>query len=110
MLNLTNLRHLLLQVLTPGGIHTATLLTPEGQLVSFASDPPRSKDELRVIVGLSSEIWQETREQGIGMADSEVRGICICAHNGVPIKHLCIARTPACASCRGSAEVAGRRR
>jgi len=72
MLNLMNLRLLLSQVLSPSGVQTAALFTPEGQLVSYASDNPRSKDEIRVIIGLSSEIWQETRDQKIGMADSEL--------------------------------------
>ncbi|PSS29705.1 hypothetical protein PHLCEN_2v2853 [Hermanssonia centrifuga] len=72
MLNLTNLRTLLLQVLSLPALHTAILFTPEGQLVSFASDSSRSKDEIRVVVGLSGEIWQETKEQGIGMVDSEL--------------------------------------
>lgn len=72
MLNLSNLRILLSQVLTPVALHTAVLFTPSGQLVSFASNPVRSKDEVRVIVGLGSEVWQETKEQGIGMVDSEI--------------------------------------
>lgn len=72
MLNLTNLRVLLAQALSPSAIHSAVLFTPEGQLVSFVSDPPRSKDEIRVIVGLGGEIWQETKEHGLGMVDSEV--------------------------------------
>lgn len=73
MLNLSNLRRLLLQVLSLPALHTAVLFTPEGHLVSFASDPSRSKDDVRVLVGVSSEIWRETREQGIAMVDSEVR-------------------------------------
>ena len=31
-----------------------------------------SKDQLRVLVGLASEIWYETSDDGIGMAESEV--------------------------------------
>jgi hypothetical protein len=73
MLNLTNLRVLLSQILSPAVLHTAVLFTPEGQLVSFASDPPRSKDEIRVAIGLSVETWRETKRHGIGMVDSEVR-------------------------------------
>ena len=72
MLNLTNLRVLLTQILSPSTLHTAVLFTPEGQLVSFVADPPRSKDEIRVIVGLGGEIWQETKDHGVGMVDSEV--------------------------------------
>ncbi|KAI0348119.1 terpenoid synthase [Trametopsis cervina] len=77
MLNLTNLRLLLSQVLSVGGPHTAALFTPEGQLISFASEPQRSKDEIRVLVGLSGEVWQETRDQRIGMADSELGRILV---------------------------------
>ena len=72
MFNLSNLRSLLLQVLSLPSLHTAVLFTPEGQLVSYAADPHKSKDHVRVVVGLSTEIWQETKEQGIGMVDSEV--------------------------------------
>lgn len=72
MLNLANLRSLLLQVLSLPSLHTAVLFTPEGHLVSYASDPTRSKDEVRVVVGLSGDIWQETKEQAIGMVESEV--------------------------------------
>lgn len=78
MLNLTNLRLLLAQALSTGGANTAALFTPEGQLVSFASEPPRPKDEVRVLVGLSSEIWQESRDDGAGMADSEVSDCMRC--------------------------------
>ena len=81
MLNLTNLRLLLAQALSSSGVHTATLFTPEGELVSFASEPPRPKDEVRVLVGLSSERWQESREEGVGMADSEVRNTVRCLSN-----------------------------
>ena len=73
MLNLSNLRSLLLQVLSLPSLHTAVLFTPEGHLVSYASDPSRPKDEVRVVVGLSGDIWQETKEHGIGMVESEVR-------------------------------------
>ena len=34
--------------------------------------PTRSKDDVRLVVGLSSEIWLEVADQGIGMVDSEV--------------------------------------
>ena len=72
MLNLNNLRTLLSQVLLPPALRSAILFTPEGQLVSYASDATTAKDEIRVIVGLSSEIWRETRDLGVGMVDSEV--------------------------------------
>lgn len=71
MLNLSNLRKLLSQVLSPS-LHTAVLFTPEGQLVSYAASPYTSKDEVRVLVGLSGELWQESREDGMGQLDSEV--------------------------------------
>ena len=54
------------------GLHTAVLMTTEGQLVSVACDSCRPKDEIRIVVGLSGEVWQETKEQGVGMVDSEV--------------------------------------
>lgn len=72
MLVLSKLHELLSQVLDLPNLHTAALLTPEGQLVSFAAGPARSKDDVLVLVGLSGEIWQETDEQGVGMAESEV--------------------------------------
>ena len=73
MLLLSTLHTLLSQVLSPPHLHTAALLTPTGELVSFACDPGRPKDEVRIIVGLCGEVWQETRQQGHGMVDSEVR-------------------------------------
>ena len=72
MLVLSTLHNLLSQVLALPHLHTAILLTPAGQLVSVASDPQRPKDEIRVVVGLAGEIWQETKDQGFGMVDSEV--------------------------------------
>jgi hypothetical protein len=73
MLVLSTLHSLLSQIVSPGRLHTAVLLTPTGELVSAASKPQRPKDEVRVIVGLGGEVWRETRDQGIGMVDSEVR-------------------------------------
>lgn len=73
MLVLSTLHSLLSQIVSPGKLHTAVLLTPAGELVSAASNPQRPKDEVRVIVGLGGEVWRETRDQGIGMVDSEVR-------------------------------------
>lgn len=72
MLNLSNLRNLLSQVLALPELHTVALFTPEGQLVSFVADPCRPKDNVRVIVGLGGEVWKETKQQGVGMVDSEV--------------------------------------
>lgn len=78
MLVLSALTKLLAQVLAPPGLHTAVLLTAEGDLVAFASVPPtRVKDDVRVLVGLASEIWAETRADAAAgdasMVDSEVR-------------------------------------
>jgi len=78
MLVLSTLHNLLSQTLSLPDLHTAVLLTTEGQLVSFASHPSRSKDEILVAVGLSGEVWQETREQGYGMVDSEVSTRAFC--------------------------------
>ena len=72
MLMLTRLQALLTQVLAPPHLHTAVLFTPAGELVSFAVEPSRSKDEIRVLVGITGEVWQETWEQGYGMVESDV--------------------------------------
>ncbi|KAH9929718.1 uncharacterized protein B0H18DRAFT_172445 [Fomitopsis serialis] len=77
MLNLSNLRNLLSQVLALPELHTVALFTPEGQLVSFAADPHRPKDNVRVIVGLGGEVWKETRQQDAGMVDTEVRRVVV---------------------------------
>ncbi|RDB29671.1 hypothetical protein Hypma_015967 [Hypsizygus marmoreus] len=77
MLVLSTLHNLLSQVLSLPNLHTAILLTPSGQLVSAASDPRCPKDEIRVIVGLAMEVWQETKEQGFGMVDSELGRILV---------------------------------
>ncbi|KAF9011046.1 hypothetical protein BDQ17DRAFT_1345358 [Cyathus striatus] len=77
MLVLSTLHSILSQVLSLPTLHTAVLLTPAGELVSAACDPSRPKDEIRVIVGLSGEIWQETREGGFGMVDSELGRIAV---------------------------------
>ena len=74
MLLLSSLHNLLHQVLSLPELHTAVLFTPEGQLVSYASDSSKPKDEIRVLVGVSGEVWQETKQHGIGMVDSEVCG------------------------------------
>jgi hypothetical protein len=72
MLVLATLHRLLSQVISSPGLHTAAILTPNGQLVSYACDDSRSKDDVRLVVGLSSEIWLEVADQGVGMVDSEV--------------------------------------
>ncbi|KAJ7269303.1 hypothetical protein B0H12DRAFT_1009438 [Mycena haematopus] len=64
MLVLSRLQASLAQILSPPGLHTAVLLTPAGQLVSYASRAGRTKDEIRVIAGLSGEVWQETWREG----------------------------------------------
>ena len=74
MLNLVNLRTLLSKVLSPPTLHTVALFTPEGELICCETDAYKTKDRVRVIVGLSTEVWQETKEQNdMGMVDSEVR-------------------------------------
>ena len=80
---LSILHSLLSQVLAPPHLHTAILFTTSGELVSASSEPVRPKDEIRIIVGLSGEVWQETREQGYGMVDSEVRSVLhlMCWHH-----------------------------
>ncbi|CAL1694302.1 unnamed protein product [Somion occarium] len=84
MLDLPNLRTVLSQILSPSSLHTAALFTTTGQLVSFISDPPRSKDEVRVLVGLGSEVWQETKEQGFGTVDSELGRVLVTSVDKVP--------------------------
>ena len=72
MLVLSTLTKLLDQVLSENDVHTAILLTPNGELVSFSSSTTRPKDDVRVLVGLSREVWSETRGEEEGMLDSEV--------------------------------------
>lgn len=70
---LSALHDVLAQILSFPSLHTAILLTREGQLVSTAHDPSRSKDEIRVVVGLCSDVWKQAGEKdGIAMLDSEV--------------------------------------
>lgn len=71
MLVLSNIHSLLTQVLALPQLHTIAVFTPAGQLVSYVSDPSRSKDEVLLIVGLSGEVWQGTRDQGYGMMDCD---------------------------------------
>lgn len=72
MLILSRLHNLLSQVLSPPHLHTAILFTPAGELVSVATEPTRSRDEIRILVAVAGEVWQETREQGYGMVESDV--------------------------------------
>ncbi|KIM88723.1 hypothetical protein PILCRDRAFT_813694 [Piloderma croceum F 1598] len=77
VLVLSTLHQLLAQLLALPELHTAILLTPEGQLISVASDISRSKDQARIVAGVSGEVWQETREQGHGMVESELGRIVV---------------------------------
>ncbi|KAH9897916.1 hypothetical protein C8Q73DRAFT_377854 [Cubamyces lactineus] len=77
MLNLANLRTLLSRILSPPELHTVALFTPEGELVSYVSEPSRTKDHVRVLVGLSTETWQEERDQKVGMVDSDMYSCCL---------------------------------
>ncbi|KAG9010312.1 hypothetical protein FRB94_010662 [Tulasnella sp. JGI-2019a] len=59
MLVLSTLSSLLAQLVTPS-LHTAILSTPQGHLVAFACDDiPVSEDRLRILVGLTSELWRD---------------------------------------------------
>ncbi|KAI0081153.1 hypothetical protein K474DRAFT_1588514 [Panus rudis PR-1116 ss-1] len=86
MLDLPNVRSLLTQVLSLPSLHTAALFTPEGHLVSWVADPSKTKDDVRVLVGLSSEIWQETKDQGVGMVDSELGRVLVLPTEDAPSK------------------------
>ncbi|KAF8414680.1 hypothetical protein L210DRAFT_3434146 [Boletus edulis BED1] len=86
MLVLPALHTYLSQLLSPPSIHTALLLTPEGALVSYASQtsaerPARqkSKDDIRIIAGLGAEVWAETRDEEEGMVESELGRILVLA-------------------------------
>jgi len=77
VLVLSTLHNLLVQLLALPELHTAMLLTPEGQLISVAADPSRPKDKARIVAGVSGEVWQETRDQGHGMVESELGRILV---------------------------------
>ena len=90
MLVLSTLHNLLSQVLSLPCLHTAVLLTPTGQLVSVASDPQRPKDDIRIVVGLAMEVWQETKEQDFGMIESEVTMLsCFTGLSGLMANEIC---------------------
>jgi hypothetical protein len=72
MLVLSTLRKYLSVVLSPPTVHTAALFTPPGQLVASTSTTSKSKDEIRVLVGLSMEVWEQGRAEDMGMAECEV--------------------------------------
>ncbi|KAF7347468.1 hypothetical protein MVEN_01502800 [Mycena venus] len=77
MLVLSRLQESLRQVLSPPALHTAVLLTPSGQLVSFSSYASRCKDEIRVIAGLSGEVWQG--DAGAGLWDGRYWAVSWCS-------------------------------
>lgn len=72
MLVLSTLHDLLSQLVEPHSVHTAMLLTPSGQLVSYAGDQTKTKDEVRVLVAVAAEVWQQTKARDAGMVESEV--------------------------------------
>ncbi|KIK70498.1 hypothetical protein GYMLUDRAFT_253872 [Collybiopsis luxurians FD-317 M1] len=72
MLKLSTLHTYLSQVLDLPDLHTAILLTPAGQLISYASDPSHSKEDVRLVVGLGAGSFLEVEEQGF--ATLEVKG------------------------------------
>ncbi|KAK7465272.1 hypothetical protein VKT23_005251 [Stygiomarasmius scandens] len=77
MLALSTLHTLLSQVLSLPDLHTAILHTPGGQLVSFASDPSKSKDDIHLVVGVSWKIWQENAGQGCVTDESELGRVIV---------------------------------
>jgi len=55
-------------------LHTALLFTPSGTIVAHATDTAtRSKDQLRILIGLASEVWLEVSNDDMVMVESEVR-------------------------------------
>ena len=58
MLVLSTLSGLLSQLVSPS-LHTAILLTPQGHLVAYACNPSPAEERVRIVVGLSSEVWRE---------------------------------------------------
>lgn len=76
MLVLSTLSSLLAQLLSPPNLHTAILLTPLGNLVAYATDPPMAEDRVRLAAGLGGQVWREIveleEEEEIGMVESEV--------------------------------------
>jgi hypothetical protein len=76
MLVLSTLQNVLTQVVEQSSeIHIAALLTNGGHLISCACDKGWTKDDVRVVVGISCEAWQETRQESIGKLESGVRHI-----------------------------------
>ncbi|KAF5374968.1 hypothetical protein D9758_000504 [Tetrapyrgos nigripes] len=77
MLALSTLHTLLSQVLSLPDLHTAILHTPGGHLVSYASDPSRSKDDIHLVVGVSWRIWQDTQGQGYLTNEGELGRVIV---------------------------------
>lgn len=73
MLVLSALPKLLAQVLSAPALHTAVLCSTSGALIAYSAKPSRPKDDVRVLIGLAIQVWNETKDDGEGMADSEVR-------------------------------------
>ncbi|KAF7970870.1 hypothetical protein HWV62_21286 [Athelia sp. TMB] len=61
-------------------LHTALLLSPEGQLISVASDPSRPKDKARVVAGLG-RILVLPIAQGNGTNPEEQQPLLLLALN-----------------------------
>ncbi|KAH8835658.1 hypothetical protein DL96DRAFT_1575102 [Flagelloscypha sp. PMI_526] len=77
MLALSTLHTLLSQVLAPPGLHSAVLTMPSGALISFSTVHPKHSSHVRVIAGVASEVWQETRDKDQGMVESELGRILV---------------------------------
>lgn len=97
MLVLATFQKLLTQVLSPPNIHTVVLSSLNGHLISYVSSRKveDTKDEIRMIVGLAWEVWNESRVglgegssrrdgadeenvgENVGMAETEVRSMTL---------------------------------
>ncbi|KAH0591195.1 hypothetical protein H2248_001287 [Termitomyces sp. 'cryptogamus'] len=76
MIVLSTLHNVLSQAVT-AQLHTAALLTRSGQLIAFATEGGRRpKDEVRMVVGVAMEMWQETQEE-CSMVESELGRIAV---------------------------------
>ncbi|KZV67642.1 hypothetical protein PENSPDRAFT_653937 [Peniophora sp. CONT] len=74
MLVLSTLHKLLSQAIS-ADVHAAALWTPTGQLVACAHGRGRSKDDVRVLVGLAIEVWTEVK--GFAAAETEIGRIVV---------------------------------
>jgi hypothetical protein len=83
MLVLGSLQALLTQLVSPPSLHTAIILTPQGHLIAYNSSasPPLSEDNLRIIVGLSGEVWREgvrgKNEEDVAIAECDLGRILV---------------------------------